>query len=129
MGIVLERVLVMGIAQEQVREVQGTEIVRAVVRVEDVRHSLGRGVENQHPSHVLLRGRRNRTVRRRSRVLLRDLHNLVPRRSRGPHRAVLVRSLVPRARADLRNSLGRLGGPHRAHSQTVAVASRSRLCL
>jgi hypothetical protein len=94
------------------------EVVRGVVvrrsrdRVGGRHHSLGRGVESQHPSLVRLRGR----------------HNLVPRRSRGPHRAVLVRSLVPRARAD-HNSLGRLGGRHRAHSQTVVAASRTRLCL
>jgi len=110
------------------------EVVRGVVvrrsrdRVGGRHHSLGRGVESPHRSLVRLRGRHNRTVRRRSRVLLRGRHNLVPRRSRGPHRAVLVRSLVPRARAD-RNSLGRLGGRHRAHSQTVAAASRTRFCL
>jgi hypothetical protein len=110
------------------------EVVRGVVvrrsrdRVGGRHHSLGRGVESRHPSLVRLRGRHNRTVRRRSRVRLRGRHNLVPRRSRGPHRAVLVRSLVPRARAD-RNSLGRLGGRHRAHSQTVVAVSRTRLCL
>lgn len=116
---------------EIVRGIRGLlemEIDREVVRGAAVRHSLGRGVESRHPSLVRLRGRHNRTVRRRSRVLLRGRHNLVPRRSRGPHRVVQVRSLVPRARAD-RNSLGRLGGRHRAHRQTVVAASRTRLCL
>lgn len=121
-GIVREilELLGMGIVQE----LQGTGIDPEVVRAEAVRRSRGR-VENPHHSLVL----HNRTVPRRSLVRLRGQRNLVPHRRRGLRRAVLVRSLVLRARADLRNSLGRLGGRHRAHSQTVAAASRTRLCL
>jgi hypothetical protein len=131
MGIVPERVLGMGIAREQDREVPGMEIVRVVVRVGDGRHSQGRAVENQRPSHVLLLARRNRTVRHRSLVLLRGLHNLVPRSRRGLRRAVLVLSLVLRTRAGLRNSLGRRGGSHRGHghSRTGVAAGRTKLCL
>jgi hypothetical protein len=123
----------MGIAREQVLEVLEMEIDQGVGRVEVGRPSRDR-VESRHHSLAL----RSRTVLRpklgpRSPVRRRrpGQRNLVPRSRRGLHRAVLVRNLVLRNRADLHNSLGRQGNRHRDHGlrQTGGqAASRISLC-